>query len=161
MYVANHYYLRDLKKKSSRKFSFVEKEILSIIKELREVFENHFDRTWFSILIDGLPIERRTMREIRELVSLETIYPEDIYMIYQGALELELFIAHVRKFLLPFIKDRLGVSGLFPQKRVRDKSQYILRRLVAYTFPYNLEKLALLTSQLKGLILSFYPELKN
>ncbi len=158
MYIADYYYL---KTRGTRKFSFVEREILSTIRELREVFENHFDRTWFSVLIDGLPIESRTLREIRELVSLETIYPEDIYLIYQGVLELETFIAHVRKFLLPFIKDKLGVSGLFPHKMVRDKSQYILRRLVAYTFPYNLEKLAILTSQLKGLLLSFYPELKN
>ena len=145
--------------KTNRITTFSEREILSVIKELREVFENHFDRTWFSILIDGLPIEPRTLRDIRELVSRETIYPEDISLIYSGVLELENFIKHVRKFLLPYIKDRLGVSGLFPERMVRDRTQYILRRLVAYTFPYNLEKLAFLTAKLKGYLETFYPAL--
>ena len=147
--------------KTNKITSFSEREILSVIKELREVFENHFDRTWFSILIDGLPIDTRTLREIRELVSLETIYPEDISLIYSGELELEKFIQHVRRFLLPFIKDRLGVSGLFPGRMIRDKTQYILRRLVAYTFPYNLEKLAFLTGKLKSYLETFYPALAS
>ena len=45
-------------------------EILKLLAELREIFESHFDRTWFSLIIDGMPIDFRTVRDIRELVSL-------------------------------------------------------------------------------------------
>jgi hypothetical protein len=66
-------------------------EILGIIGELRDVFENNFDRTWFSLIIDGMPIDFRTVREIREMVSLTAIYPGEEWQLFQGVLELETF----------------------------------------------------------------------
>ena len=113
-------------------------ELLKLIGELRDVFENHFDRTWFSLIIDGMPIDFRTVRDIRELVSLTSIYPGEEWQIFQGIQELETFHRTVKRFLLPVLKERLGISWLFPQKRVRDAQQYILRKFVAFTFPYNL-----------------------
>ena len=132
-------------------------ELLKLIGELRDVFENHFDRTWFSLIIDGMPIDFRTVRDIRELVSLTSIYPGEEWQIFQGVQELETFHRTVKRFLLPVLKERLGISWLFPQKRVRDAQQYILRKFVAFTFPYNLERLRRLTQKLKTTLLSHYP----
>ena len=135
-------------------------EILGIIGELRDVFENHFDRTWFSLIIDGMPIDLRTVREIRALVSQTAIYPGGEWQMYQGVQELEIFYATVRRFLLPVLRERLGISWLFPGKRVRDRNQAILRKFVAITFPYNLERLQRLTENLKALLLLHYPFLE-
>ena len=135
-------------------------ELLKLIGELRDVFENHFDRTWFSLIIDGMPIDFRTVRDIRELVSLTSIYPGEEWQIFQGIQELETFHRTVKRFLLPVLKERLGISWLFPQKRVRDAQQYILRKFVAFTFPYNLERLRRLTQKLKSTLLSHYPFLE-
>jgi hypothetical protein len=132
-------------------------EILRIIGKLRDVFENNFDRTWFSLIIDGMPIDFRTVRDIRELVSLTSLYPGEEWQIFQGVQELETFHRTVKRFLLPVLKERLGISWLFPQKRVRDAQQYILRKFVAFTFPYNLERLRRLTVELKSCLLSYYP----
>ncbi len=134
-----------------------EEEILALLGELREVFENHFDRTWFSLIIDGVPIDLRTMRDIRDVVSLTTVYPGEEWQIYQGALELETFCQTVRRFLLPVLKERLGISWLFPARRVKDTRQYIVRKFVAFTFPYNLERLRRLTQRLKAALLLYYP----
>jgi hypothetical protein len=135
-------------------------ELLKLIGELRDVFENHFDRTWFSLIIDGMPIDFRTVRDIRELVSLTSIYPGEEWQIFQGVQELETFHRTVKRFLLPVLKERLGISWLLPQKRVRDAQQYILRKFVAFTFPYNLERLRRLTQKLKSCLLSYYPFLE-
>ena len=132
-------------------------EILRLIAKLRDVFENNFDRTWFSLIIDGMPIDFRTVRDIRELVSLTSLYPGEEWQIFQGVHELETFHRTVKRFLLPVLKERLGISWLFPQKRVRDAQQYILRKFVAFTFPYNLERLRRLTQELKSCLLSYYP----
>jgi hypothetical protein len=132
-------------------------EILQCIAELREVFENHFDRTWFSILIDGMPVDFRTVREIRELVSLTALYPGEEWQLFEAVQELERFHQTVKRFLLPVLKERLGVSWLFPHKRVRDAQQYILRKFVVFTFPYNLERLRRLTQKLKACLLLYYP----
>jgi hypothetical protein len=135
-------------------------EILRLIGELKEVFENHFDRTWFSLIIDGMPIDFHTVRDIRELVSLTSLYPGEETQLFQGVQELETFHKTVKRFLLPVLRERLGISWLFPQKRVRDAQQYILRKFVAFTFPYNLERLRRLTQKLKTCLLLYYPFLE-
>ena len=134
-------------------------DLLRLIGQVREIFENNFDRTWFSVVIDGMPIDFRTVREIREMVSLKTIYPGEEWEIYQGVLELETFVLTVRRQLLPVLRERLGISWLFPGRRVRDRNQALLRRLVAITFPYNLERLRLSAERLKEGLLSYYPRL--
>jgi hypothetical protein len=134
--------------------------LLPLIRKIRRVFEDHFDRTWFAIIIDGLPIDFRTIRMIRELVGLQSIHVGDEWFIYQAVVELSRFSLLIRKFLLPVLKERLGVSGLVPDRIVRDRVQYILRRFVAYTFPYNLERLEALTAELRTYLLSAYPDLE-
>jgi hypothetical protein len=134
-------------------------EIMKLIGELKNVFENHFDRTWFSLIIDGMPVDLRTVRDIRELVSLTSLYPGEEWQLWDGVRELETFYLTVKRFLLPVLKERLGISWLFPQKRVRDAQQYILRKFVAFTFPYNLERLFRLTQKLKACLLLYYPHL--
>jgi hypothetical protein len=135
-------------------------EILGIIAELRDVFEDHFDQTWFSLIIDDMPIDFHTVRDIRELVSLGTLYPGEEWVILQGVQELEIFCTTLKRFLLPVLKERLGVSWLFPQKRVHDTQEYIVRKFVAFTLPYNLERLRRLALKLKACLLFHYPFLK-
>jgi hypothetical protein len=134
--------------------------LVPLIRRIRQVFEDHFDRTWFAIIIDGLPIDVRTVRMIRELVSLESIHIGDEWFIYQAMLELNRFVLLVRKFLLPVLKERLGVSALVPHRMVRDRTQYILRRFVAYTFPYNLQRLEELAGELRDQLLGVFPALQ-
>ena len=136
-------------------------DLLRLIGQVRDIFENHFDRTWFSVIIDGLPIDFRTVREIRQLVSLTTLYPGEEWQIYQAVLELETFVLTVRRQLLPILRERLGISWLFPGRRVRDRHQVLLRKLVALTFPYNLERLRAATLRLKDGLLSYYPRLSE
>lgn len=134
-----------------------ESDILRIIGEVRDVFENHFDRTWFSLLIDDMPMDMRTVREIRHVVSLKRIFPGEEKEIWQGVRDLEDFITHVRRFLLPMLRERLRISRLFPAQRVSDRTQLIIRTFVAFTFPYNLERLRVLTVKLKNRLLFHYP----
>lgn len=135
--------------------------LLPVIRRIRQVFEDHFDRTWFSIVIDGLPIDFKTIRVIRSLVALESVHEGDQRFIYEAALELNRFVGLVRKYLLPVLKERLGVSPLAPQQMVKDRNQYILRRLVAYTLPANLQRLSELTRELRGRLLEHHPGLEQ
>lgn len=126
------------------------RNLLAIIEDIRTVFDTHFDKSWFAILIDDLPIDKRTLREIRTLVSLRFIQPGDELLIREGVRELEQFIALVRQFLLPVIRDKLGITGFPDRKKELDKQQLILRQFVFYTFPHNLNRLEELTRELKA-----------
>lgn len=136
-------------------------DLLRLIAQVRDIFENHFDRTWFSVIIDGLPIDFRTVREIRQMVRLTALYPGEEWRVWQGVLELETFILTVRRQLLPVLRERLGISWLFPGRRVRDRHQILLRKLVAITFPHNLERLRAATLRLKDGLRSYYPRLSE
>ena len=104
-----------------------------------------------------MPIDFRTVRDIRDVVSLTSLYPGEEWQIFQGVLELETFCLTVKRFLLPVLKERLGISWLFPKKRVQDTQEYVVRKFVAFTFPYNLERLRRLTLRLKASLLLYYP----
>jgi hypothetical protein len=132
-------------------------EILRIISEVRDVFENHFDRNWFSLLIDDMPIDPGMVREIRRLVSLKNIFPGEEWQIWQGVQALSDFVLLVKRFLLPMLKERLGISSLIPARRVGDPTQLIIRKFVAFTFPYNLERLKVLTEKLRAHLVFHYP----
>ena len=136
-------------------------EILDCIRRIREVFQQHFDRAWFGVLMDDVPMGHRTLREIRNLTLFDTIYPGDEKEIHEGLLELEEFVMTVRKYLLPLIREKLGISKLHPRALVRDRNQYLLRRLLAYTFPYNVERLSELTHELRGRLSIHYPHLST
>jgi hypothetical protein len=135
--------------------------LLPVIRSIRQVFEDHFDRTWFAVVVDGLPIDFRTIRVIRGLVALESVHRGDEWFIYEAVLELERFVVLARQYLLPVLKERLGVSGLVPDRMVRDRTQYILRRLVVYTFPFNLQRLSELSRILKDRLLDHFPSLES
>jgi hypothetical protein len=132
-------------------------ELLRIISDVREVFESHFDRTWFSLIIDEMPLDPRAIREIRRLVSLRNLFPGEEWEIWQGVQDLEGFTTHVKRYILPMLKERLGISSLMGERRPGDSTQLIIRKFVAFTFPYNLERLAVLTQKLKSRLLSYYP----
>jgi hypothetical protein len=59
------------------------------------------------------------------------------------------------------LRERLGISWLFPGRRVRDRNQALLRKLVAITFPYNLERLRVAAQRLKEGLLAWYPHLAD
>ena len=110
-------------------------EIIDCIRRIRDVFDQNFDRAWFGALMDDVPMGIRTLREIRNLVLFDSIFPGDEHEIHTGLLELEEFVMTVRK--------------------------YLLRRLLAYTFPYNVERLASLTRELRLCLSTHYPHTRG
>ncbi len=125
-------------------------EALSIVAETRELFEEYFDRTWLTLLVDDMPIDRALLRDIRRLLATRELYPGDERDLREGAQALSLFVFEAQRRLLPMIRERLGISGLAPTRRVADSTQMLLRRLVASAFPDNLEHLRILSERLEA-----------
>ena len=134
---------------------FIEQEIqfsrytIDIISDMRLLFEKYFDQTWFSIILDDLPMEARTVREIRSMTDLNFIHPGDEVRIDIGIKALDLFIYNIRKFLMPVIKDKLGLSPFNRYRADMDERTYVMRKLVLNNLPYNLSSLEAFTGELK------------
>ena len=126
--------------------------LLVAIAATREHFNRHFDRGWLAMSIDDLPIDFSTLRQIRQMLSVTEIYPNDIDTVRFGAEQLRRFAADLRRYLLPVLKERLGVSGLTPSRSSMDQSERVHRQLLFLSFPHNLARLEELTTDLVACI---------
>lgn len=129
--------------------ALAEQRLLSAICAVRDLFERYFDQNWFLSLLDEVPIDAQTLRDVRSLTRLSTLFPGDESQIAHGIVELTKLQGALRRYLLPHIKEKLLVSGLRAARAIRDTDQYILRRCVAMTFELNLAELEALTGSLR------------
>ncbi len=123
-------------------------KIRNTLNELKNNFYDNFDKAWFYLVIDGLPIDLKNIKAIKELF-IEYVFFDDMNELFQLILKLEYFIQHVRKYLLPVIKEKLRISHLHPNLLVKDKNLYIKRSLISYVLPFNLDRLNQLKVKLK------------
>ena len=138
----------------SRVYDLEAKAIRNYLGQIRECFESHFNQNWLLLLMDELPLNHRAMLEIHEFLD-RAISPEfDLSELGARIPLLENFVKQLIRYLLPSLREKLGVSGWLPIRRIWDKRQLILREFIAYTFPANLETLFLLTRKLK----SYFPD---
>jgi hypothetical protein len=120
------------------------------IREIQDLFYHHFDRNWLLLVLEDLSLDSRIMDDIRSLIIYESPVLYNPQEIKRRVSALEAFISHLRRYLLPILREKLGISGLLPFRPIRDKDQRLLRSLIAYTFPHNLDRLSTLTERLKN-----------
>jgi hypothetical protein len=126
--------------------------VRTCLGEISELFRSQFDQSWLLLLLERFPVDAVAMNEIRELMRHDASFLEPDRLAARLAL-LQGFIQHLRRCLLPGLREKLGISGLLPpSRRAWGREQMLLRRLVAYTFPYNLERLARLAAQLEQIL---------
>ena len=126
-------------------------EIRRRLRCLKNLFETHFDQNWFILLLEDLPIDSNTMTELRELMRQESSLVFDPSEVCERLPILEKFIIGLNRYLLPYLREKLGISGFIQNRRYRDKGQILLRKFVAYTFPVNLAEFAFFATRLKDL----------
>ena len=135
-------------------FSHNWKEItlLQIIQEIRHLFQNYFENRYMAVIIQELPIDFKTLREIRNMVSIVSINEDSITIIRSGISELEQFIHNLRKYLLPSLNERFRVSLFHVSPGERRTDDFILKKFSAFTCPYNICHLENLTGELRSLM---------
>ncbi len=125
------------------------------LRQIAELFHSQFEQNWLVLLLERFPMDAVAMNEIRGLLRRDAAFLEPARLA-EGLAVLEAYTQHLRRCLLPGLREKLGISGLLPgARRVWGREQLLLRRLVAYTFPFNLERLERLASQLKDALEGF------
>lgn len=119
------------------------------LEALRDHFDRHFDRGWLAMVIDDLPIESSVVRQIRELLALPVVYTDDLPEIRFGIDTLRVFVAELRRHLLPVLRDRLGVSGFGGLRSPGGTDDRVHRQFLCMTFPHNLRRLEELVCDLE------------
>jgi hypothetical protein len=127
------------------------------LKELSDLFHDHFEQNWLLFLLERFPMDAVAMNEVRELMHPDVAFLDPAQLAARLAM-LDGYVLHLRRYLLPGLREKLGISGLLPAThRVLGRDQMLMRKLVAYTFPYNLERMQRLADELRG-VLGTFPE---
>ncbi len=126
-------------------------EIRQCLRCLKRLFETHFDQNWLILLLEDLPLDSNTMIELREIMRHESSLIFDASEVYIRLPILEKFVTSLNRYLLPCLREKLGISGFVQSRKYRDKGQILLRQFVAYTFPVNLAEFTFFAARLKNL----------
>ncbi len=122
----------------------------TILEEIRELFARGFDQNWLLMLLDQHPAEPGTMSEIRDLLDPSSANQDDpIKLLYRADIIVD-FVAHLRRFILPGLREKLGVSGLLPGRPARDRDRRAYFTMVCHVFPANVDRLEELAAQLRA-----------
>ncbi|MBN1699026.1 MAG: hypothetical protein JW881_16020 [Spirochaetales bacterium] len=119
----------------------------SLITELATLLETYFNRNWFFILIEDIPVDIDSIMEMSRLLSIQT--EPDEAKIRELVHGLDQFIQSLRRYVIPFLRQKLRISYLIPHAMIKDKNNLLVYRLIASVFPDNVNRLALLTDMLK------------
>jgi hypothetical protein len=130
-------------------------EVRLCLGQIAELFHSQFEQNWLLLLLERYPMDAVAMNEVRGLMRRDAASLEPARLA-EGLAVLEGYTRHLRRCLLPGLREKLGVSGLLPDaRRVWGREQLLLRGLVAYTFPFNLGRLERLASRLKRALEGF------
>lgn len=123
-----------------------------LLSELDELFHTQFDKSWFGVILDELPIDAMQVGEIRRFLALARIQRPEDFEYRRGLDALKLYIRAIRTHLLPRTKELFRISRLQPGRLVRDPDSRVIREFSAFTLPHNLDRLAWLTREIEGIV---------
>ncbi len=141
---------------SSEQSNWKETALLEVIDEMRHIFSLCFENPVTAVIIRDLPIDFKTFRDVRNLLSITRVSPDVVVLIETGADELEQLIKDVRKYFLSQAKELMGISNLKPKNSILQHDQRTIRQLIICTFPDNLDRLDSLAGELKNILALIY-----
>ena len=122
-----------------------------LIDELRELYYGQFDNYWFTSLLEQNAFDSSRLRYIQTMLEIQSVYSTEQSVFTDGIEVLEEIIITSKRYLLPALRDKLGISGFY-RDRAGSKEELVMKNMFSYTFPYNLQRLEELITELKKTI---------
>jgi len=119
----------------------IKNRISGICDQLAETINQTLNQAWFYKAADNLPINIENLSYIIELFTLNTYYNQDYLKMQEAIALLKNLVTEIKRYLLPVIKERLGISYLTERRHAKKSHEFIYYSFIAYTFPVNLQKI--------------------
>lgn len=122
------------------------------ISQIRDVYQEHFDRSWFTSAFREFPMETRQLQDIRHALSLTAPTIWDLPVLHRGVTALKEFTRIIRQSVLPRAKEMFGYSAYMGPGYKDTADSRLQRRLIVYTLPLNLDRLSSHVQELDRLL---------
>lgn len=119
-----------------------------IIDELRDLYYGHFDNYFFVSLLEQNAFDSSRLRCIQNMLEIQSVYSAETIVFTEGIEAIDEVILTSKRYLLPELRDKLKVSGFY-NRSTESRDDKVMRNLFSYTFPYNLQLLEELNTELK------------
>ncbi len=120
-----------------------------ILNQIRELYTNFFDQSWFSLFLNDFPMSPGQFHDIRSTLSLDAPKSTDIPILHHGISALEIYIQLLKEIVIPKISDirstRYG-GRRFDAMSLETKTK---REIIVYLLPRNIAQLDSLVNSLK------------
>lgn len=126
---------------------YVTPNATDIIHDIRNLFDDHFDRGWAATLVARSGIDPQSVRQLRYLIGQCAGLHAGEDSVYEVVTALRRFISELRETVLPELETHLGLRVDIPATW-RSRDEFVHRRMLAYVFPHNVNRLSDLTEQL-------------
>ncbi len=120
-----------------------------ILSEIRELYREQFDRSWFTTTLGDVRMEASELQDIRHALNLTSPTVWDLPVLHRGLSALKQYVRLVRRNILPDAGRYAGVSPLAASGFKQGSYEQLYRRLAVYTLPLNLNRLSALVDKLE------------
>ena len=118
---------------------------------VRNIYQEHFDRTWFTSAFPEPLMDSRYFQDIRHSLSLTSPTLWDLPVLHRGVTALKIYTGIIRRNVLPRVNEIFGFANTyFGYNETVDSRLH--RRLVMYTLPLNLDRLSSHVRELERLL---------
>jgi hypothetical protein len=122
------------------------------ISQIRNVYQEHFDRSWFTSAFREFPMDARQLQDIRHALSLTAPTIWDLPVLHRGVTALKEYTRMIRRNVLPRAKEMFGYSTNRGPGYKDTADSRLQRRLIIYTLPLNLDRLTAHVQELDRLL---------
>jgi hypothetical protein len=119
-----------------------------VIDELRDLYFGQFDNYFFVSLLELNAFDSSRLRYIHTMLEIQSVYSAESIVFTEGIEAIEEVILTSKRYLLPELRDKLKISGFY-NNNTDSREDRVMRNLFSYTFPYNLQRLEELITELK------------
>ncbi len=119
-----------------------------LLDEMKDLYYGHFYNFWFLSLLEQNAFDSSRLRYIHNMLDVQSDYHPDSIVFSEGIEAIDELILTSKRYLLPALRDKLGISG-FSRNSRNTKEDLVMRNMFCYTFPYNLQRLEELVTELK------------
>jgi hypothetical protein len=120
-----------------------------ILADIRNLYREQFDRSWFTSSMGDVPMDSAGLQDIRHALSLTSPTVWDLPVLHRGLSALKLYVKLVKRNVLPRAGGNLGHSPLSDPGFKKGSYEQLHRRLAIYTLPMNLSRLSALVDKLE------------
>lgn len=121
--------------------------IPEICSQLLDTINMTLNQDWFYKLSEELPIySTGDLADIMEFLTIGACDPaagpcQDMKRLQEHCLSLKNIINNIKIFLLPVIREKLGISCLTGHHHDKTTREFVCNSFIAYAFPVNLRKI--------------------